>query len=49
VDATTDRRDHRCPRGQLVRAEMLRHRVAGRMPILNVVVPPFDPADEWLD
>ncbi len=26
------------------------HRVAGRtMTILNVVVPPFDPADEWFD
>jgi hypothetical protein len=27
----------------------LRHRAAGRVTILNVVVPPFDPADEWLD
>ena len=27
----------------------VRHRAAGRMTILNVVVPPFDPADEWLD
>ena len=27
----------------------LRHRAAGRMPILDVVVPPFDPADERFD
>jgi hypothetical protein len=27
----------------------VRNRAAGRMTILNVVVPPFDPADEWLD
>jgi hypothetical protein len=27
----------------------VRHRAAGRMTILNVVVPPFDPADERLD
>ncbi|HEU5115928.1 MAG TPA: cupin domain-containing protein [Isosphaeraceae bacterium] len=26
-----------------------RHRAVGRMTILNVVVPPFDPADEWFD
>jgi mannose-6-phosphate isomerase-like protein (cupin superfamily) len=25
------------------------HRAMGRMTILNVVVPPFDPADEWFD
>jgi hypothetical protein len=25
------------------------HRPAGRMTILDVVVPPFDPADGWLD
>ena len=25
----------------------VRHRAVGRMTILNVVVPPFDPADEW--
>jgi mannose-6-phosphate isomerase-like protein (cupin superfamily) len=25
------------------------HRAVGRMTILNVVVPPFDPADEWFD
>ncbi len=27
----------------------VRHRALGRMTILNVVVPPFDPADEWFD
>jgi hypothetical protein len=27
----------------------VRHRAAGRMTILNVVVPRFDPADERLD
>ena len=27
----------------------VRHRTMGRMPILDVVVPPFDPADEWFD
>jgi mannose-6-phosphate isomerase-like protein (cupin superfamily) len=27
----------------------MRHRAVGRMTILNVVVPPFDPADEWFD
>jgi quercetin dioxygenase-like cupin family protein len=26
-----------------------RHRAVGTMRILNVVVPPFDPADEWFD
>jgi mannose-6-phosphate isomerase-like protein (cupin superfamily) len=26
-----------------------RHRAVGRMTILNVVVPPFDPRDEWFD
>jgi mannose-6-phosphate isomerase-like protein (cupin superfamily) len=25
----------------------VRHRAVGRMTILNFVVPPFDPADEW--
>jgi mannose-6-phosphate isomerase-like protein (cupin superfamily) len=25
------------------------HKAVGRMTILNVVVPPFDPADEWFD
>jgi mannose-6-phosphate isomerase-like protein (cupin superfamily) len=27
----------------------VRHRAVGEMTILNVVVPPFDPADEWFD
>jgi mannose-6-phosphate isomerase-like protein (cupin superfamily) len=27
----------------------VRHRAAGQMTILNFVVPPFDPADEWFD
>lgn len=27
----------------------VRHRAIGRMTILNVVVPPFDPSDEWFD
>jgi hypothetical protein len=27
----------------------VRHRAVRRMTIRNVVVPPFDPADEWLD
>lgn len=27
----------------------VRHRAVGNMQILNVVVPPFDPADEWFD
>jgi mannose-6-phosphate isomerase-like protein (cupin superfamily) len=27
----------------------VRHRAVGRMRILNIVVPPFDPADEWFD
>jgi mannose-6-phosphate isomerase-like protein (cupin superfamily) len=27
----------------------VRHRAVGRMRIINVVVPPFDPADEWFD
>jgi mannose-6-phosphate isomerase-like protein (cupin superfamily) len=27
----------------------VRHQAVGRMTILNVVVPPFDPADEWFD
>jgi mannose-6-phosphate isomerase-like protein (cupin superfamily) len=28
---------------------LVRHRAMGRMTVLNVVVPPFDPADEWFD
>ncbi len=27
----------------------VRHRAVGRMTILNLVVPPFDPEDEWFD
>ncbi len=27
----------------------VRHRAVGKMRILNVVVPPFDPGDEWFD
>lgn len=27
----------------------VRHRAVGKMTILNFVVPPFDPADEWFD
>lgn len=27
----------------------VRHRAVGRLRLLNVVVPPFDPADEFLD
>jgi mannose-6-phosphate isomerase-like protein (cupin superfamily) len=27
----------------------VRHRAVGKMVLLNVVVPPFDPADEWFD
>lgn len=27
----------------------VRHRAVGRMTILNVVIPPFDPTDEWFD
>jgi hypothetical protein len=30
-------------------AQGVRHRAVGRMTILNVVVPPFDPADERFD
>ena len=26
-----------------------RHRAVGRMRILNIVIPPFDPSDEWFD
>jgi mannose-6-phosphate isomerase-like protein (cupin superfamily) len=27
----------------------VRHRAIGRMKVLNIVVPKFDPADEWCD
>ena len=37
-------------KGQAVMiAPGVRHRAVGRMTILNIVVPPFDPADEWFD
>jgi len=26
-----------------------RHRASGRMRIVNVCIPPFDPKDEWFD
>ena len=26
-----------------------RHRALGRMTVLNIVLPKFDPADEWFD
>ena len=26
-----------------------RHRAVGRLRVLNIVIPPFDPADEWFD
>jgi len=26
-----------------------RHRAVGRLRVLNTVIPPFDPADEWFD
>lgn len=28
---------------------LTRHRAIGQMKILNIVSPPFDPADEWFD
>jgi mannose-6-phosphate isomerase-like protein (cupin superfamily) len=27
----------------------VRHRAVGKMKILNIVLPPFDPQDEWFD
>jgi mannose-6-phosphate isomerase-like protein (cupin superfamily) len=27
----------------------VRHRAAGRMTVLNIVIPKFDPQDEWFD
>ena len=35
--------------GEVLIPPGVRHRAVGRMTILNVVVPPFDPADEWFD
>ncbi len=26
-----------------------RHRAVGRLRIVNICLPPFDPADEWFD
>jgi len=26
-----------------------RHRAVGKLKVVNIVVPPFDPADEWFD
>ena len=26
-----------------------RHRAVGKLKVINIVVPPFDPADEWFD
>ena len=37
------------PGGAVLIPPGVRHRAAGRIAILDVVVPPFDPADEWLD
>jgi mannose-6-phosphate isomerase-like protein (cupin superfamily) len=28
---------------------LCRHRAVGRLRIVNVCIPPFDPADEWFD
>jgi hypothetical protein len=33
--------------GAVLIPQGVRHRAAGRMTILNVVVPPFDSADGW--
>jgi hypothetical protein len=27
----------------------VRHRAIGKMTVLNIVFPKFDPADEWMD
>jgi hypothetical protein len=37
------------PAGAVLITPGVRRRAVGRMPIFNVVVPPFDPADEWFD
>jgi hypothetical protein len=34
------------PAGAVLIPPRVRHRAVGRMTILNVVAPPFDPADE---
>jgi hypothetical protein len=36
------------PGGALLIPPEVRHWAEGLMPILNVVVPPFDPVDEWM-
>lgn len=28
---------------------LCRHRAVGKLRIVNICIPPFDPADEWLD
>jgi hypothetical protein len=37
------------PAGAVLMPPGVRHRPTGRMTILDVVVPPFDPAGEWFD
>src|SRR3954462_5257941 len=37
------------PGGAVLIPPGVRHRAMGRMTILNLVVPRFDPADEWFD
>jgi hypothetical protein len=37
------------PGGAVLIPPGVRHRAMGRMTILNVALPPFDPDDEWLD
>jgi mannose-6-phosphate isomerase-like protein (cupin superfamily) len=37
------------PGGAMLIPPRVRHRAVGRITILNVVVPPFHPAYEWLD
>jgi hypothetical protein len=37
------------PGGAVLIPPGVRHRAAGRMPILDVMVWPFDPADERID
>jgi hypothetical protein len=37
------------PGGAVLIPPEMRHRAAGRMTILDVAVPPFDPADESFD
>jgi hypothetical protein len=28
---------------------LCRHRAVGKLRIVNICIPPFDPADEWFD